>query len=331
MSPMVNRKRFVRRVALPLMTLACAAGVGMAISHGTCRADSAEEAKVAPTTPAAPQVVKKTKEELLSPANVQKISQAYGHFIAKSLDNPLLKLNFDSVMQGMNDQKNGKPSPMTEQEYEEAITQLQEISFQETSEKNRRDAEQFLKENSTKPNVQTLEDGKLQILVQSPGTGDVVVTEEVMPVIHYTGSYINGTVFGSSKDAKEPLSISLNQTIPGFKKGILGMKVGERRQIFIHPDLGYGTSGQLMPNALLIFDVELVKVNPLPKNSDADEGEEMDMESSVADDDDNNDLFGPDDDLVGPDALTNEDTSDDSDGDEDQDIDFDTEDSGPSQ
>ncbi len=303
---MVDRKRFVRRTALPLMTLACAMGSMLLTLPGqSFAANAAQEQKASP---------KKTKEELLSPENVAKISQAYGHFIAKSLDNPLLKLNFDAVVQGMNDQRNGKASPLTEQEYEEAITQLQELSFQETSQKNLQEAEQFLKENAKKSGVQVLEDGKLQILVEKAGDGTDVVTESVMPVIHYTGSYLNGTVFGSSKDSKEPLSISLNQTIPGFKKGVLGMKVGEKRRIFIHPDLGYGTSGQLMPNALLVFDIELVKIDPLPQdqNVDSDDDDDINFDTAMADEDDV------------------EGSMDDDQSDADQDIDFDTADGGRS-
>ncbi len=219
----------------------------------------------------------KTKEELLSQENIKKISQAYGHFVARSLDNPLLKLDFDAVIQGMTDAKNGTQSPMTEQEYEEAITQIQELAFQESAAKNLKEAEDFLSENAKKTGVQELEPGKLQILIEKEGNGEVV-TESVMPVIHYTGSYINGTVFGSSVESKEPISLSLNQTIPGFKKGVLGMKVGEKRRIFIHPDLGYGTSGQLMPNALLVFDVEVVRVEPLPKEEAVDAIEEVDEE-----------------------------------------------------
>ena len=68
------------------------------------------------------------------------------------------------------------------------------------------------------------------------------------------------------------------------------MKVGEKRRLFIHPNLGYGTSGQLLPNSLLIFDIELVKVEQAPKedaeDSTADDGDDSDDdEDDTADDD----------------------------------------------
>ena len=210
------------------------------------------------------EVVKPKKEEIFSPANISRISESYGHFIYKSLENPILRLDFDSVMKGMNEAKSGKKSPMTEQEYEEAIAAVQEVAFQEMAEKNLKDAEAFLLKNAKEPGVVELEKGKLQIKVIQPGKGEEV-TEGTMPVLHYTGKYIDGTTFGNSYEAGEPISINLHHTIPGFRQGVMGMKVGEKRRIFIHPEHGYGTSGQLLPNSLLIFDIELMKVEAKQK------------------------------------------------------------------
>lgn len=311
---MVDRILFIKKGALlPIVTLACTVALCI-VPNKVHATDTAVTSQVMP-----PQTnSKKTKDELLSPENVIRISQTYGHFIAKNLNNPVLVLNFDAVIDGMKAEKEGNPSPMSEQEYEEAVTQLQEITFQETAAKNLQEAEKFLELNAKNPGVQVLESGKLQILVEKAGTSDETVTETVVPVIHYTGSYANGAVFGSSKDSKEPLSIPLNQTIPGFKKGILGMKVGEVRRIYIHPDLGYGTSGQLMPNALLIFDIELVKTEPLTQEDDS---ADDDFDSAIADSED--------------DDLNSDDDTDDSDANDDdlsadQDIDFDTADDGAS-
>ena len=49
--------------------------------------------------------------------------------------------------------------------------------------------------------------------------------------------------------------------IPGLKSGIIGMKEGEKRTIYIHPDRAYGTQGYLPPNSLLTFEIELIKAN----------------------------------------------------------------------
>jgi peptidylprolyl isomerase len=249
------------------------------------------------------ETVKPKKEEVFSPANISRISEAYGHFIYKSLENPILRLDFASVMKGMNEGKEGKPSPMTEQEYEEAIASVQEVAFQEMSEKNLKEAQSFLDKNGKEPGVVELEKGKLQIKVLEPGKGEEV-TEATMPQLHYTGKYLDGTTFGNSYESGEPISINLRHTIPGFRQGVMGMKVGEKRRIFIHPELGYGTSGQLLPNSLLIFDIELVKLDPAPKEDDSTADDDAsDSEEDGGLDDDGDDVGDDDDSSDASDAL----------------------------
>ena len=53
----------------------------------------------------------------------------------------------------------------------------------------------------------------------------------------------------------------LDESLPGLNKALLGMKEGEKRTVFIHPDLGFGTHGYLPPNSLLTFDIEVVQAN----------------------------------------------------------------------
>lgn len=263
-------------------------------------ADQAGKAAEAPKKEAAKP--KMTKEELFSDASIKKISETYGFFITKGLDNPVIKLNFDSVIQGMKEAKAGKAAPMNEQEYEEAINLIQEYAYQDMATKNLADAEKFLKENAKKEGVKELDGGKLQYQVLQEGTGEVI-TDALRPTIQYTGKYIDGTVFGSS-DTSGPLSLSLNQVIPGFRKGILGMKVGEKRRLFIHPELGYGMSGQLLPNSLLIFDIEVTSAKPeeakkekpaekgsskLAQNSSDDDNEFDDSDDQDDEDDANDD------------------------------------------
>lgn len=87
--------------------------------------------------------------------------------------------------------------------------------------------------------------------------------------MNYTGKLQDGTVFDSNIDPKfkhvEPFEFTLGagQVIPGWDKGIAGMKVGEKKHLEIPPEDAYGTngiSGVIPPNATLIFDVELVAI-----------------------------------------------------------------------
>lgn len=87
--------------------------------------------------------------------------------------------------------------------------------------------------------------------------------------MNYTGRLENGTVFDSNVDPKfghvTPFVFTLGagQVIPGWDKGIVGMKVGEKKTLVIPPADGYGAVGvppTIPPNATLIFDVELLAI-----------------------------------------------------------------------
>jgi FKBP-type peptidyl-prolyl cis-trans isomerase len=84
--------------------------------------------------------------------------------------------------------------------------------------------------------------------------------------VHYTGWLTDGTKFDSSRDhGGEPLRFWLGKgnVIKGWDEGVVGMKVGGKRQLHIPARLGYGArgSGRIPPNADLVFDVELVAVS----------------------------------------------------------------------
>jgi len=82
--------------------------------------------------------------------------------------------------------------------------------------------------------------------------------------VHYTGKLqSNGTEFDSSRKRGVPIDFVLGagRVIKGWEEGIAGMHIGDKRQLIIPPDLGYGANGAggvIPPNATLVFDVELM-------------------------------------------------------------------------
>lgn len=221
----------------------------------------------------------------LDPKEMLKVSEAFGHFIGRNLNAPGIKFDLESIIKGMREGAAGKPAPMTDQEYEAAMTKLQERAFSQLSTDNLKEANTFMADNAKKDKIVVIEPGKLQYTILEEGTG-TPVTEHARPLVTYSGKYADGTVFGSSEQVGGPITIPLDQTIPGFSKGIVGMKEGEKRRLFVHPDLGYGTSGHLPPNKLLIFDVQVVKADSPQKGAMMDDDIEMNMAESDEDGED---------------------------------------------
>ncbi len=211
--------------------------------------------------PASQEPLKQVAQEA---PDLAKVSKAFGHMIGQNLDSLGLKFDMKEVMQGIQDCVNGVQAPMTEAECIQAISLIQESVFQKESEENLKKAEEFLAKNKSAPGVLEIEQGKLQYLILEKGTGKEVELT-FSPVIRYTGKFIDGKVFGESKEDEV---ISLEETLEGFRKGIVGMKEGEKRRLFIHPECGYGNSGFLPPSSLLTFDIEVIKANA-PKTDDA--------------------------------------------------------------
>ena len=107
-------------------------------------------------------------------------------------------------------------------------------------------------------------DNQLQVVDETVGTGlEAVAGKKV--TVNYSGTLTNGTKFDSSYDQGVPFTFNLGagEVIKGWDLGVAGMKEGGKRKLTIPSDLGYGAAGAggaIPPNATLIFEVELLKV-----------------------------------------------------------------------
>lgn len=124
--------------------------------------------------------------------------------------------------------------------------------------------------------TQTAQPGANSMMTPPGGTGELKIENEVVGKgaeavagkkvsVHYTGWLTNGTKFDSSKDRAQPFSFTLGagQVIPGWDKGVAGMKVGGKRKLTIPPQMAYGERGAgsvIPPNSTLVFEVELLDV-----------------------------------------------------------------------
>lgn len=133
---------------------------------------------------------------------------------------------------------------------------------QKAVQENSRLGYEFLTQNKSKEGVITTASGlQYQILTQGDGTVHPKASDTV--TVHYHGTLIDGTVFDSSVDRGEPIAFPLNRVIKGWTEGVQLMLVGDKYRFFIPSELAYGnrTTGKIGGGSVLIFDVELLKIN----------------------------------------------------------------------
>ncbi len=150
------------------------------------------------------------------------------------------------------------------------MTEMQAMSYLQTYfqahqarmvAKGKAEGEKFLAENKTKPGIVTTGTG-LQYLVLKDGTGGYPKPTDKVKV-HYVGTLLSGKQFDSSIDRGEPAEFPVNQVIKGWTEALQMMKVGSKWRIFLPSDLAYGdqgTGGDIPPNSVLIFEVELLEI-----------------------------------------------------------------------
>ena len=119
----------------------------------------------------------------------------------------------------------------------------------------------YLKHNREKPGVKTTASG-LEYEVLTEGHGPHPSRTDTVAV-QYEGKLIDGTVFDSSYSRGQPAVFPLDQVIPGWTEGVQLMTPGSKYRFVIPPALGYGARGAggvIPPNAVLLFDIELLAI-----------------------------------------------------------------------
>jgi FKBP-type peptidyl-prolyl cis-trans isomerase len=107
----------------------------------------------------------------------------------------------------------------------------------------------------------------LRYRVIDEGQGESPTVNDVVSV-HYEGRLVDGSVFDSSRERGQPAMFPLQGVVPGFSEALQLMRPGARYEVVMPPDLAYGNQpppgSPIPPGATLIFDIELLEVNPSP-------------------------------------------------------------------
>ncbi len=204
----------------------------------------------------------------------QKLSYAMGLDLGEYFKSLEDKFDLGVLQQGINDGYNGNKPLLTA---EEAATiqqtfakRQQEKQLQKTVamvQKNRKAAEEFLKANKGKEGVVETKSG-LQYKIVTKGKGAKPAATDTVKV-QYKGSLLDGKEFDSSYKRNEPAVFQVNQVIAGWQEAMPLMEVGSTYELFIPADLAYGDRGAppvIEPGSMLIFQVELLEIQPPSKD-----------------------------------------------------------------
>jgi FKBP-type peptidyl-prolyl cis-trans isomerase len=199
---------------------------------------------------------------------MDRVSYSIGYQIGQNLkDSFITDINVDIMARGIQDVMGGVDPAIPPERMQEVMQafaktqqerQMAEQARQQTE--NLVVASKFLAENAVKEGVVTLPDS-LQYIVLEKGAGAVPDSTATVRV-HYAGTFIDGTPFDSSIERGEPAEFPVNRVIPGWTRVLTQMQVGEKRRVFIPPALGYGAAGygNIQPNKLLIFEIQLLEI-----------------------------------------------------------------------
>ncbi|HUA36943.1 MAG TPA: FKBP-type peptidyl-prolyl cis-trans isomerase [Candidatus Sulfopaludibacter sp.] len=215
------------------------------------------------------------KPDLTNPK--QRTSYAIGVNIGSGLKVQNLDLDPKALTAGITDTLGGKPALTQDEVHGELLKLEQDIQAKNAAEaakyadgaKNLKDGEAFLATNKSKDGVKvhtvTLPNGttaELQYKILKSGTGNTPQKTDTVTV-NYTGTLIDGTVFDSSVQRGRPATFPVGDVIPGWTAALQMMKVGDKWQLFLPPQLAYGEQSptpKIGPNSTLIFEVELLGI-----------------------------------------------------------------------
>ena len=214
----------------------------------------------------------------------EKLSYSMGLDMGTYLNGIGEELDYDRLLQGLNAGFGGTEPILSreemmsvQQEFAEKMKAKQEAQAKEMLEANKKAGEEYLAKNKTKKGVIVTESG-LQYEVVKEGTGAVPTTQDTVKV-HYKGTTVDGKEFDSSYKRGEPAVFPVGQVIPGWTETLQLMKEGGSLRIVVPPSLAYGERGvppTIEPNAVLIFEVELLSI----EKEEAEEAEKEEAEEA---------------------------------------------------
>ncbi len=200
------------------------------------------------------------------PASKKDLGYAIGVAIGNSIKPTGLEFDYEAFKKGVKDAIENEKADVTLEEANATIQSAMTVLMEKKAAESAAAEKDFLDKNGKKDGVKTTGSG-LQYEVLSEGSGAKPAAADTVKV-HYVGTLLNGNKFDSSIDRGEPAVFPLNQVIPGWTEGIQLMSVGSKYKLYIPSALAYGAEGAggvIGPNETLVFEVELISIEPTKK------------------------------------------------------------------
>lgn len=195
----------------------------------------------------------------------QKVSYGFGLQFGDQLrKNQFDGMDIDAVVAGIRDWFADGASKLSDAELNPAYAAVQakqQAAQAEQSAAQSAIADQFMAQNGAREGVISTESG-LQYEVLESGDG-ATPTKESTVVVHYHGTFVDGSVFDSSVQRGEPAAFGVTQVIPAWTEALQLMSVGDKWRVYAPPHLAYGEQGAggvIPPNTALIFEVHLIGI-----------------------------------------------------------------------
>lgn len=237
--------------------------------------------------PAAPEATTEVQLEEM----VDKVTYIVGFNMATQAKSNGLEFQKDVMAVAIQDVLDGKEPRIAQEEQQKIMMAFQEeqqskreAERSKLAEANMAKAKAYLEENAKKEGVTVTESGLQYEVLESGEEGAPMPTAEDKVKVHYHGTLVDGEVFDSSVDRGQPVTFPVKGVIQGWIEGLQLMKVGDKFKLTIPPELAYGqngTAGKIGPNAALVFDVELLEINPGPEEAAAEGEAEAEPEAST--------------------------------------------------
>jgi FKBP-type peptidyl-prolyl cis-trans isomerase FklB len=192
---------------------------------------------------------------------MDQINYSVGHQIGTDFKNQHVEMRDEMLIRGIRDAIQANTPPMTKGEMRAVLLDLKKMVLagaQADLERYRGEGREFLAANAKKEGVVTLPSG-LQYKVITSGTGKSPGLDDQVTV-NYIGTRLDGAEFDSSARHGKPATFPVKGLIKGWIEALQLMKEGDKWQLFIPSDLGYGERGPLADQTLL-FEIELLDIN----------------------------------------------------------------------